>query len=256
MNNIGIVLLATNAYFVLGLRFIKRFYYFYEGQSNIKFYFFSDKDPRPYLSDNMNVNFYYDSHSNWVDGTNSKFKNILSISEDLIKQVDYLYYFDADTNINNPFTEDWFIGNLVGGEHYGNRNFLSDGKGFDRNPESRAYVPETSDLPYTYYYGAFFGGKTEYVINFCNTLRNNQLADKEIGYEPGVNDESYINQYFHFNPPTRTIPCDKFMFHISDKGGIGETRNPSLDIENHLEVLIQNKDSLFNLQNNKVCLYV
>ena len=28
-----------------------------------------------------------------------------------------------------------------------------------------------------------------------------QLEDKKINYEPGVNDESYINAYFHYNPP-------------------------------------------------------
>ena len=254
MNKIGVVILATNAYFILGLRFIKRFNHFYKGKSKIKFYLFSDRDPKSYLPDNIDINFYHDEHSNWVDGTNSKFKNILSISNDLNKQVDYVYYFDADTNINSNFTEDWFLGDMVGGEHYGNRNFLSNGKGFDRNPISKAYVPEHSHRPYTYYYGAFFGGKTEYVLNFCNILRNNQLADKEIGYEPGVNDESYINHYFHFNPPTYTVPCDKFQFNISDKGGIGETRNPLLNIEDHLSVVIQNKESVFNLQNNELCL--
>lgn len=254
MNKIGVVVLATNAYFILGLRFVRRFNYFYKGQSSIKFYFFSDRDPRPYLSDYSDISFYKDSHDNWVDGTNSKFKNILNISKDLNNQVDYVYYFDADTNISKEFTEEWFLGDLVGGEHYGNRNFLSNGNGFDRNPISKAYVPETSHLPYTYYYGAFFGGKTEYVLNFCNTLRNNQLADKQIGYEPGVNDESYINQYFHYNPPTRTVPCDKFMFDISDKGGIGETRNPNLEIEDYVNVIIKNKNKLFNIQSGKLIL--
>lgn len=247
---IGIIILATNSYFILGIRFIKRFLHYYKGDKKITFFFFSDENPVPYLKNDTNIQYYFETHENWACGTNSKFKNILRIKEQLKKEVDYIYYFDADTNVDNPFTEEWFIGDLVGGEHYGNRNFLSDGKGFDRNPKSTAYVPLDSKLPYTYHYGAFFGGKTDNVIRFCEILQQNQMKDKEINYEPGANDESYINQYFHINPPTYTVATEKFMFGISDKGGIGETRNPSLSIEGHKKMILENKDKTFNLQNN------
>lgn len=244
---IGIYLVATNSYFILGLRFIKRFIHHYKGDSAIKFYFFSDVDPTPYLKDQINVRFFKTSHNNWVDGTNSKFKNILDNQKELLNDCEYLYYFDADTNITNDFNENWFIGDLVGGEHYGNKTFLSNGAGFERNPISKAYVPEDSQLPYTYYYGAFFGGKTKMVINFAKILRQNQLIDQEIPYEPAVNDESYINQYFHYHPPTKTVPTENFQFNISDKGGIGETRNIELDISWYKESLLKNPDLVFDL---------
>jgi hypothetical protein len=249
--NIGIVILATNAYFILGVRFIKKFIHHYKGDKQITFYFFSDTDPKSYLQDNIDVQFFKTHHSNWVEGTNDKFKSILLLSD---CKSNYLYYFDADTNISKDFTEEWFLGDLVGGEHYGNRSFLSNGKGFDRFPQSKAYVPEDSQLPYTYHYGAFFGGKKDCVIDFCTTLRDWQIEDKKIPYEPGVNDESYINAYFHFNPPY-TVPCENFMFDISDKGGIGETRNISLDIEQHKKDIINNKDKTFDIRNN-IIIYV
>jgi hypothetical protein len=249
--NIGIVILATNAYFILGVRFIKKFIHHYKGDKQITFYFFSDTDPKSYLQDNIDVQFFETHHNNWVEGTNDKFKSILLLSD---CKSNYLYYFDADTNISKDFTEEWFLGDLVGGEHYGNRSFLSNGKGFDRFPQSKAYVPEDSQLPYTYHYGAFFGGKKDYVIDFCTTLRDWQIEDKKIPYEPGVNDESYINAYFHFNPPY-TVPCENFMFDISDKGGIGETRNISLDIEQHKKDIINNKDKTFDIRNN-IIIYV
>jgi hypothetical protein len=249
MPNIGIVILATNAYFVLGIRFIKKFIHHYKGNSHITFYFFSDTDPKSYVSDNIDIEFFKVYHSNWVEGTNDKFKNIISLSE---CKSDYLYYFDADTNISRDFTEDWFLGDLVGGEHYGNRTWLKDGAGFDRNPQSKAYVPLDSQLPYTYHYGAFFGGKKERVLNFCSTLREWQIEDKKIPYEPGCNDESYINTYFHFNPPY-TVPCEKFMFDISDKGGIGETRNPNLEIEKYKTEMLTNKDSVFDIRGGNIC---
>jgi hypothetical protein len=251
MSNIGIVILATNAYFVLGIRFIKRFNHYYKGNKNITFYFFSDTDPKPYLPDNTDVEYYYEQHDNWVEGTNSKFKDIISLSD---CKSDYLFYFDADTNVSKPFTEKWFLSDLVGGEHYGNRDWLKDGAGFDRNPASKAYVPLDSTLPYTYHYGAFFGGKKDRAIDFCTTLREWQIEDKKIPYEPGCNDESYINTYFHFNPPTLTVPCDKFMFDISDKGGLGETRYTDLDVNEHKNKILEYKDRLFNIQNNEIIL--
>src|SRR6187431_1245904 len=99
-NRIGIVVLATNSYFILGLRFMKRFMHFYKGESEIVFFFFSDENPEGYVGDNVNVKFYPQIHNNWKDGTNSKFKNIVNIQYDLRREVDYVFYFDADTNID------------------------------------------------------------------------------------------------------------------------------------------------------------
>jgi len=55
---IGIVLLATNAYFILGLRFVKKFFHHYKGDKKLVFYFFSDENPKPYLPDSIHLNFY------------------------------------------------------------------------------------------------------------------------------------------------------------------------------------------------------
>jgi hypothetical protein len=248
MSNIGIVILATNSYFVLGVRFIKKFMHHYKGESDIKFYFFSDEDPSAYLQDDIKVEYHHTKHNSWVDATNDKFKRIIDLNG---CNSDYLYYFDADTSVSRDFTEDWFLGDLVGGEHYGNRSWLANGKGFDRFNKSKAYVPLDSTLPYTYHYGAFFGGKKDKVIDFCKTLREWQIEDKKIPYEPGVNDESYINAYFHFNPPM-TVPCDKFMFDISDKGGIGETRNVKLNVSTIKNEIILHKEKVFDIKNNTI----
>lgn len=247
---IGIVILATNAYFVLGVRFIKKFMHHYHGESRIKFYFFSDEDPTNYLSDDVEFAFFNQSHTSWMSATNSKFKNIVDIREHLRSEVDYVYYFDADTNVSRSFTEEWFLGDLVGGEHYGNRSFLANGQGFDRNPIGHSYVPLDSPLPYTYHYGAFFGGTTENTIKFCETLTQYQIEDQAKGYEPPVNDESYINAYFHFNPPTYSVPCEKFGFDISDKGGIGETRDTKLDVSTLKQMMLIYKNDLFDIHNS------
>ena len=248
--NIGIVVLATNAYFVLGVRFMKKFMHHYIGQANIKFYFFSDEDPAEYLDERVQFEYHRVSHKSWVEATNDKFRSIISLAA---YDSDYLYYFDADTNVSKDFTEDWFLGELVGGEHYGNRSWLANGAGFDKNPVSKAYVPDNTVLQRTYHYGAFFGGTRDRVIDFCQTLRAWQLEDKKIPYEPGVNDESYINAYFHFNPPM-TVPCEKFAFEISHKGGIGETRDTALDVSSIKLDMINNRNSLYDLANGSLML--
>lgn len=246
---IGIVIVATNAYFVLGIRFIKRFMQFYKGNAHIKFFIFTDTDPIPYLQENIDVVHIHEEHKNWVDGTNSKFRNILSLAEE---NIDYLFYFDADTNVDKDFTEEWFLGDLVGGQHYADQSWMKEKKGFDRNPQSKAYVPYDTPYKQMYFYGAFFGGKKERMLEFCNMLLKWQLEDKMINYEPGTNDESYINCYFHYFPPEKIVKTVDFEFLISDKGGIGETRRMNLDVQRIKNELLTKKNEWINIVNNQV----
>ncbi len=244
---IGIVLLATNAYFVLGLRFIRRWMHYYEGEYDIEFHFFSDTDPKDYLpfSSRSAVVYHPTYHARWVDGTNFKFKALLSVNN---PELSGLFYFDADTNIKRYF-KDWFYkpGKLSSGEHYSNRTTLANGVGFDRNKGFNSYVPKSSTRPYTYCYGAFFGGETPLVINMMTQLLQWQSEDQARGYEPPVNDESYINKYFHYND-NFNIPTEDFMFSVSDKGGLGNTRIMSLDIKDLKKRISLNKDVLWDIQ--------
>ena len=243
---IGIIILCTNGYFPLGIRFAKRFMQFYRGKSEIVFYLFTDCDPKPYLPEGFKYEWKELRNTNWVDGTNSKFTSILSLKD---TDCTHLYYFDADTNVSKDFTEEWFIGDLVGGEHYGNRGYIE--KPYDRNPNSLAYVPKDTTLPQCYHYGAFFGGVRDKMVLLCRTLKLWQELDKGIGYEPIWNDESYLNRLFHYNPP-KTILCEDFVFEVSDKGGIGETRDMSLNIECLKKDLLELKEKNINIVSGKV----
>ena len=51
-----------------------------------------------------------------------------------------------------------------------------------------------------------------------------------------------------------TVPCEKFAFDISDKGGLGETRYTDLDVNEHKNKILEYKDRLFNIQNNEIIL--
>ena len=251
MKKIGIAIVATNAYFVLGIKFIKRFHHFYNGEDQVKFFFFSDTDPSNYVQDEIDIEYYHDQHADWVEGTNSKFKNIMKLKD---KDVDYIFYLDADTSVNQAFDMSNLIGDLVGGEHYGNRDWMKDSKPFDRNPASKAYVPEDTDLPQMYYYGAFFGGQKDKFIELCELLREWQLEDRKIPHEPPWNDESYLNKYFHYNEP-HVVKTEMFPFLVSDKSGIGYTRSMTLDTSEIKEELKKNKNKLINIANNEVSVY-
>ena len=241
---LGIVVLATNAYFAMGIRFIKKFLYFYEGSSEIVFYFFSDENPKDYLPNSFPVEYFHSRHASWQDGTNSKFKNIVSLQD---KNIDFLYYFDADTNVDKSFTEQWFLGDLVGGEHFMNKDMSN--KPYDNNLESSCFVDPKSDLERIYYLGAFFGGKKNIVINLCKTLIGLQLKNKEINHEPPWNDESYLNYYFHYNKPQTVVLFKNFPFIISDKGSLSDTRNVNIDISTLKNKMKNNKNKIYDLQN-------
>jgi hypothetical protein len=254
---IGIIILATNAYFCLGVRFIKRFMHFYKGDKSIAFFLFTNINPEDYVPDEYDVQYIHTENNNWVDGTNLKFTSILSLEKSNgeyspLSGITHLFYFDADTNIDKEFTEEWFIGESVAGQHYGDLDWMKDVKGFERNPKSRAYVPYNTPLPQIYTYGAFWGGSVKWVIEFCKTMLAWQKADKQWGFEPGTNDESYSNCYFHHHPPEKLVLCKDFKFLISDKGGIMNMRNTHLDTSKLKRKLLAHKDDLIDIKDGIV----
>lgn len=245
---IGISILCTNGYFPLGIRLVKRFNHFYKGENEIRFILFTDTNPADYLPNYINYEWRELRNKNWVEGTNSKFTSILSLEN---SDLDYVFYLDADTNVDKDFG-DWFIGDLVAGQHYADESYMLNDKAYERNPQSMAYIPKDTKLPQMYYYGAFWGGTKERVMEFCRTMIEWQKKDKEWGFEPVWNDESYLQRYMHYNPPTKVILCKDFPFLVSDKGGMGETRNMNLDIEHILIDLREHKENLIDIKHGKV----
>lgn len=226
---------------------------FYKGEQEIKFFFFSDEDPAPYIPEKYNVEYIYTTNDNWVDGTNLKFTSILSLEN---RDVDFILYVDADTNVDKDFTEEWFMGDSVAGQHFGDQDWMKTIKGFERNPRSKAYVPYDTKLPQTYAYGAFWEGSKKWVMNFCRTMIEWQLSDKKWGYEPPTHDEGYSNCYFHYNPPQKMVLCKDFKFLISDKGGIGKEpermRDVNLNVDQIKRDLLAFRDVPIDIQYGRV----
>ena len=153
---------------------------------------------------------------------------------------DYIYYLDADTNINKYFDENIFLGDLVGAEHFDNQTRMKYIKDYDRNNLSKAYIPYDTLLNQIYFHAAFFGGKLSNIKKLCKIIIENQNYDKiNLNYEPIWNDESYINNYFHYNSPTKIVYYKDFPFIISDKDGM-EDQRLFIRNENNIETFICN----------------
>ncbi|MFN9303032.1 MAG: hypothetical protein ACK6DA_09710 [Candidatus Kapaibacterium sp.] len=244
---IGIMITATNNYFPLGLRFVHRYLRFSKQAEETLFFFFSEKDPSEYLKqhESTKVIWIKTEHSNWLEGVNNRFKNTIDFV--FGKNIDYIYNIDSDTNFDKSF-ELPKVNGIVAGEHFGNNSWMKDRKNYDRNPQSMSYVPENTQLPQMYYLGAFWGGEVSKVKEMCATLYFWQVQDKTINYEPGVNDESYLNKYLHYNPPNYTILYKDFPMMISCKGGIQNIRyNNPAQIEKLLkDIKIANNWNILN----------
>jgi hypothetical protein len=48
------------------------------------------------------------------------------------------------------------------------------------------------------------------------------------------------------------VACENFAFDISHKGGIGETRDPSLDISEFKVEMLKYRNEIFDINNNKI----
>lgn len=255
MERIAFCIIATNAYFTLGLRFLNRFHFLYTGDARVSFYFFSNHDPAAYLPSGIDMHYRPVAHKNWTEGVNSKPHLMLSLLQENEQsgRFDYLYYVDADTDIIEPFDESWFHSDLLGLEHYMNKEFIKpEDFPFDRFTGSASYIPLETKLRNRYYHACFYGGHILNMQKLCEVMVELNTLNAQIGHEPIWNDESLLNYCFHFSPPFRTLHAEDSRFVISDKGGMQETRNPDLDIEAQKVLIREYRDQLFKIENGVV----
>lgn len=231
------VILATNGYLPLGIRFIRNFLHYHKASSGIvNFVLGTDNitiDPGKIAP---NVTIVPMANNTWREGTNSKFRLInraaYMMSSPNTGKINFMYYVDADTDVDKSTPIKAFLQwDLLGGEHF--NNIPGAKLPFDHEKEYYSYVPEHYSGPYMY--GAFFGGKLGAMADMSNWCGFAQEQDSLRGYEPGVNDESYINAYFAnrnlLGDQARYFEKKSFPFVISHKGGLEQLRNPSIKNE-------------------------
>ncbi|HXW85872.1 MAG TPA: hypothetical protein VEK38_00870 [Candidatus Bathyarchaeia archaeon] len=119
-----------------------------------------------------------------------------------LRHMDYLFNIDADM-LFIDYVGDEVLGDLVGVRHPG--FVLSRKEDYEKNPFSAAYVPE--DIGQYYFAAGFFGGAHDAFIALLEGVSKTILADKAHNYTAIWHDESHVNRYFAFHPPTVVLPC-------------------------------------------------
>lgn len=197
---------ATNSYFLLGVRFINRFTHLYTGDWDIEFHFYSETDPAEYLDQSKyKTIFHYTESKDWHEADLSRIYSVLELKNE---SFDYIYWFDADTNINKKFDNNLLEGDLVSVRHIS--------QWFEDNKESGSYFEPKDGASWIIV--CIFGGKKDSVIKCCESTLPWIQKDKEIGYIPKFITEKYLNKYFNENPLDKVLSYHDNTFHLTDKG--------------------------------------
>jgi len=121
---------------------------------------------------------------------------------DILKDMDYIFEIDADM-LFVDYVGDEILGDLVAVRHPG--FVLSRIEDYEKNPFSAAYVPK--GMGQYYFAAGFFGGAHDNFIILLEQMSKTILADKARNYIAVWHDESHLNRYFAYHPPTIILPC-------------------------------------------------
>lgn len=203
---IGILYVCTGKYHI----FWKDF--FVSAQKNFlpnqqKTYFvFTDAD-EIYAEDNPNVKKIFQQNLGWPHNTLMRFHIFLQVEADLAK-CDYLFFFNANTIVVDPISEQVLPGDhnngLVATIHPCFWNKPIDKSSYDRNPKSQAFIPYGAGIHY--FMGAFNGGKSDAFLKLSHSLKKKTDIDFDNGIIALWHDESHLNHYLLDKNPLALHP--------------------------------------------------
>lgn len=147
----------------------------------------------------LNIEKHEIPHEQWPLVTLKRFHYFLD-TEDRMKEVDYCFYIDVDAVFIK--TLDWTLPErgIFGTIHPMHHT----GPGYpERNPLSTAYIPNHANS--RYFYGGFFGGKSDDFITMVRQLKSRIDMDLSRGHIAVWHDESHLNHYLYEHPPSLTF---------------------------------------------------
>jgi histo-blood group ABO system transferase len=134
-------------------------------------------------------------HKPWPFMTLYRYK-IFTQNSDFLKDMDYLYYCDADMLFVGDFGDE-ILGELVATQHpgfYGRRGTP------EHRPQSLAYVGPNEKMQY--FAGGFNGGSKNGFLKMAKEIDKNIDIDFNNGVVAIWHDESHMNRYFINNQPS------------------------------------------------------
>ena len=187
-SKLAIIFIGTNKYidFFPGFYLTVKKYFLKETPKD--FFVFTDKVEDYFLKDKDDVRITAVKHQNWPFSTLMRFKMISQVSEEL-KEYSHVVYIDADMFANHPVVEEKFFC------HDKHDSYVNKQGEFEFDNKSTAGVNGNDDLS-DYCAGAFWGGKSHYIIEMIKELERRIDKDLEKNIIAKWHDESQMNKYF------------------------------------------------------------
>ena len=197
---IGLLIIATGKYDTFIPPLFKSVQKYFMTGHEVKMFVFTDGT----IPENDTVVRFEQEHMGWPHPTLRRYE-IFDKHSDVLSEVDYLFYCDADMRFVAPVGDEILPDTetgLVGTEHPG---FYGGRRGtYENRQESLAYVSNNEGS--TYFAGGFNGGTSEAFLKMIKTLANNIQEDLKNNIIAVWHDESHMNRYFINNPPKKLNP--------------------------------------------------
>lgn len=197
--NVGVIIIATNKYVMFIDELIKSIKQYFLLKHNVHIYIFTDKDIK---YNDLKINIIKINHEKFPGPSLFRYKYI-DEHKIYFKDLDYLFYIDADMKIVNEI-DDSIFSDLTVVKHFGfidkdNKQFT-----YERNVKSTSYIHYGQGIDY--YFGCFQGGKTNTFLKMCSVLKDNIEKDLQNNIIAIWWDESHLNKYCIKNKPTKILP--------------------------------------------------
>lgn len=208
-NNIKIAILyiATGRYTVFWEHFYR------SAEKNLlsnchKHYFvFTDSTVQLLGENTINVTRIEQQKLGWPYDTLMRFDMFLSIKNQLLA-FDYVYFFNANTEIIQPITTDEFLPTEQEGllfAHQPHMFHLTPSKfTYEANTNSTAYIPPNQGKYYVT--GALNGGTVKAYLQMCKRLSDNIHQDLKNSVIAIWHDESHLNHYLFTHQIGKILP--------------------------------------------------
>jgi histo-blood group ABO system transferase len=194
---IGLLIIGTNKYTQFLQRLITSADKHFLTDKDVTYFIFTNKDDFT-IETNRNVVMVPVEHKPWPFMTLYRYK-IFTQNSDFLKDMDYLYYCDADMLFVGDFGDE-ILGELVATQHpgfYGRRGTP------EHRPQSLAYVGPNEKMQY--FAGGFNGGSKNEFLKMAKEIDKNIDIDFNNKLVAIWHDESHMNRYFINNPPTTIL---------------------------------------------------
>ncbi len=191
---IAIIFIGTNKYIEFFPRYYKTIKKYFLSKTKKDFFVFTDMTNYPFLSKNKDIIVVKVKHQKWPFSTLMRFKMVNRVAKKL-RGHSHIIYMDADMYVNLSITENEFFSHnkpLFGVQHDSYVNKMGE---YEFNQNSTAAVKKGDDLS-NYWVGAFWGGKTDYILKLIKELEKRIDQDLKNRIIAKWHDESQLNKYF------------------------------------------------------------